>query len=65
MYTKADGFVRTLKKDDDFTVEEKDKQISLTEDGVAKCEAYFNVENFSDPENHGNQPSRAAGTESA
>ena len=51
MYTKADGFVRTLKKDDDFTVEEKDKQISLTEDGVAKCEAYFNVENFSDPEN--------------
>ena len=51
MYTKADGFVRTLKKDDDFTIEEKDKQISLTEDGVAKCEAYFGVENFSDPEN--------------
>ncbi len=51
MYTMADGFVRTLKKDDDFTVEEKDKQISLTEEGVAKCGAYFNVENFSDPEN--------------
>ena len=51
MYTKADGFVRTLKKDDDFTIEEKDKQISLTEEGVAKCEAYFDVENFSDPEN--------------
>ena len=32
-------------------IEEKDKQISLTEDGVAKCEAYFDVENFSDPEN--------------
>ena len=41
MYRKADG----------FTIEEKDKQISLTEDGVAKCEAYFDVENFSDPEN--------------
>ncbi len=51
MYTKADGFVRTLKKDDDFTIEEKDKQISLTEEGVAKCEKYFDVENFSDPEN--------------
>ena len=51
MYTRADGFVRTLKKDDDFTIEEKDKQISLTEEGVAKCEAYFDVENFSDPEN--------------
>ncbi len=51
MYTKADGFVRTLKKDDDFTIEEKDKQISLTDEGVAKCEKYFDVENFSDPEN--------------
>ena len=51
MYRKADGFVRTLKVEEDFTIEEKDKQISLTEDGVAKCEAYFDVENFSDPEN--------------
>ena len=51
MYKKADGFVRTLKLDDDFTIEEKDKQISLTEDGVEKCEKYFGVENFSDPEN--------------
>ena len=51
MYRKADGFVRTLKVEEDFTIEEKDKQISLTEDGVAKCEDYFDVENFSDPEN--------------
>ena len=51
MYTRADNFVRTLKKEDDFTIEEKDKQISLTEEGVAKCEDYFEVENFSDPEN--------------
>lgn len=51
MYRKADGFVRTLKVEDDFTIEEKDKQIALTEDGVAKCEKYFGVENFSDPEN--------------
>ena len=51
MYKKADGFVRTLKREEDFTVEEKDKQVALTEEGVAKCEAYFGVENFSDPEN--------------
>ena len=46
-------------------IEEKDKQISLTEDGVAKCEAYFNVENFSDPENMEINHHVHAGTESA
>ncbi len=53
MYKKADGFVRTLKpgEDADFTIEEKDKQIALTEQGVEKCEKYFGVDNFSDPEN--------------
>ena len=53
MYKRADGFVRTLKEGEeaDFTIEEKDKQIALTDEGVAKCEKYFGVENFSDPEN--------------
>ncbi len=53
MYKKADGFVRTLKEGEeaDFTIEEKDKQIALTDLGVEKCEKYFGVENFSDPEN--------------
>lgn len=51
MYKRADGFVRTLKKDEDFTIEEKDKQIALTDEGVTKCEKYFGVENFADPEN--------------
>ena len=51
MYKRADGFVRTLKVEEDFTIEEKDKQIALTDEGVAKCEEYFGVENFSDPEN--------------
>lgn len=35
----------------DFIVDEKEKQVSLTEDGVAKAERYFGIENFSDPEN--------------
>ena len=51
MYQRADRFVRTLKKDEDFTIEEKEKQIALTDEGVVKCEKYFEVENFSDPEN--------------
>ena len=51
MYKRADGFVRTLKVEEDFTIEEKDKQIALTDEGVVKCENYFDVENFSDPEN--------------
>ncbi len=51
MYRRADDFVKKLVKEQDFTIEEKDDQIALTEDGVAKCEQYFGIENFSDPEN--------------
>ena len=35
----------------DFTVDEKEKTVSLTEQGVAKAEKYFKIDNFSDPEN--------------
>ncbi|MBR0417515.1 MAG: preprotein translocase subunit SecA [Firmicutes bacterium] len=35
----------------DYTVDEKDKTCALTEEGIAKCERYFKIENFSDPEN--------------
>ena len=35
----------------DFTKNEKDKTIALTERGVRKAEAFFNVENLTDPEN--------------
>ena len=61
MYRKADTFVKTLVMGErdketkyetgDFVVEEKDKEISLTEEGVVKCEEHFGIENFSDPEN--------------
>jgi len=51
MYAIADRFVKGLKPGDDFTVEEKDKQVALTEEGVNKCEIFFKVDNFSDPEN--------------
>lgn len=51
MYIRADSFVKGLKRDDDYTLEEKDKQVSLTDEGVVKAENYFGIENFGDPEN--------------
>ena len=51
MYKTADRFVVTLTKEADFTIEEKDKQVSLTEAGVEKAEKFFGIENFGDPEN--------------
>ncbi len=51
LYKKADSFVKGLAIDIDYTVEEKDKQVVLTEEGVSKCETYFDIENFADPEN--------------
>ena len=35
----------------DFIVNEKDKIVTLTADGVKKVEKFFNIENLSDPEN--------------
>ena len=35
----------------DFVVNEKDKVVNLTEDGVKKVEEFFHIENLADPEN--------------
>ncbi len=35
----------------DYVVDEKDKVVNLTEQGVAKVEKFFQLENFSDPQN--------------
>ena len=35
----------------DFVVNEKDKIVNLTEQGVKKVEKFFNIENLADPEN--------------
>lgn len=51
LYGVADKFVTRLRNEEDFTIEEKDKTVALTEEGVSKCEREFNIENFSDPEN--------------
>ncbi len=67
MYKKADAFVRRLRakvvkemdtKSDnedvteDYIVDEKGKRATLTSRGVAKAEAFFGIENLSDPENN-------------
>ena len=35
----------------DFVINEKDKIVNLTEEGVRKVEKFFNIENLADPEN--------------
>lgn len=51
MYRRANSFVKILTEEEDYKIEEKDKQIALTENGVEQCEKYFGIENFSDPDN--------------
>ena len=40
-----------IEEDGDFLVNEKDKQIMLTAEGVKKVEKFFHIENLADPEN--------------
>ena len=81
LYDEADRFVARLKAirfasvdekeaqddlDGDYIVDEKAKSATLTPRGVAKAEAYFNVENLTDPDNttllhHINQAVKAHG----
>ena len=51
LYQIADRFVKGLRVEDDFTIEEKDKRVALTEEGIAKAEKYFAIDNLGDPEN--------------
>ncbi|MFY9296854.1 MAG: preprotein translocase subunit SecA [Clostridiales bacterium] len=48
LYEKADRFVIRLKRDEDYEVDEKANTVNLTEQGVAKAEAYFNIENLAE-----------------
>lgn len=65
LYGLADMFVKSLRKDADYIVDEKGNTVVLTDDsGMDKAERFFNVENLSDPENmeishHVNQALRA------
>ena len=41
----------TAKETGDFVVDEKDRNVNLTEEGVRKVEQFFRIENLADPEN--------------
>lgn len=48
LYIQANGFVRQLKQDDDFTYDVKTKAVQLTEEGMTKAEKAFGIENLYD-----------------
>ncbi|MCZ0870858.1 preprotein translocase subunit SecA [Peribacillus sp. AS_2] len=48
LYIQANAFVRTLKKDTDYTYDEKTKGVQLTEDGMNRAEKAFNIDNLFD-----------------
>ena len=50
-YIKANDVALKLQKDTHFTVDEKDKVILITEEGITKAEELFGVENLYSPEN--------------
>ncbi|MBP5651683.1 MAG: preprotein translocase subunit SecA [Clostridia bacterium] len=50
-YKNAARFAKGLKRDQDYVIDEKEKAIRLTEDGIARAERYFKVANLSDIEN--------------
>ena len=52
MYDRAHRFVSRLTPETDYHVEEKDKAVTFTDEGVRKAENAFNIENLSDPDNN-------------
>ena len=48
LYFTANRFVKTLTPDVDFTYDIKDKSVTITEDGAAKAEKFFGIENLTD-----------------
>ncbi len=50
-YVKADKIAKQMIKDEDFTVDEKDRVILLTQKGIAKAEKLFGVDNLYSLEN--------------
>ncbi|CAH8767377.1 preprotein translocase subunit SecA [Paenibacillus dendritiformis] len=51
LYHIADTFVKTLKPEEDYTIDVKTRQVALTEAGVSKAEKVLGVENLFDVKN--------------
>jgi preprotein translocase subunit SecA len=50
IYIKTNRFVKIL-TEKDYEIDEKDRHIFLSEEGVAKAERYFHIDNLGDAEN--------------
>ncbi len=50
LYKDADRFVKSLKENEDYTIDEKTKDITLTDQGTIKGEKYFRLSNLYDIE---------------
>ncbi|MBW8349580.1 preprotein translocase subunit SecA [Bacillus sp. IITD106] len=48
LYIQANSFVNMLKKDEDYTYDEKTKGVQLTEEGINKAERAFKIDNLFD-----------------
>jgi len=64
LYYKIDKIIPRLTKEEDYTIEEKTRTVTLTEEGVEKAEKLLGVKNLYDPANmdvlhHTNQALRA------
>lgn len=51
LYQPAAQFVARLREETDYTIDEKAKNVMLTDEGVEKAEAFFNIENLFDHAN--------------
>lgn len=49
-YKVADYFAKSLDKEADVNVDEKANAVMLTDEGIAKAENFFKLDNFADPE---------------
>lgn len=52
LYQRADQFIGRLREGADYTKDEKEKAVTLTEEGIHKAEQYFSIENLADVENN-------------
>jgi preprotein translocase subunit SecA len=51
LYYQINGIIPRLRRDADFTIDEKARSVVLTEEGVARTEKLIGVENLFDPKN--------------
>ncbi|KAI4453504.1 seca inner membrane component of sec protein secretion system [Holotrichia oblita] len=51
IYVTANRFVKSLTREEDYILDEKEKTVRITDDGAKRAERFFNIENLTDIEN--------------